>query len=109
MDRDKQERKIKRWTETPEAKARHAETLARIDAGYAWSWPKDGPIADGHWVPAVALPVPPPAGDPPVLEPPPGYTAEELERDNPYNAWMYDGIMDLCHKAKTVLAGRAES
>lgn len=21
-------------------------------------------------------------------KPPPGYTAEELERDNPYNAWM---------------------
>jgi hypothetical protein len=24
------------------------------------------------------------------LQPPPGYTAEELERDNPYNQWMYD-------------------
>lgn len=23
-------------------------------------------------------------------QPPPGYTAEELERDNPYNAWMYE-------------------
>jgi hypothetical protein len=23
-------------------------------------------------------------------KPPPGYTAEELERDNPYNAWMQD-------------------
>lgn len=22
--------------------------------------------------------------------PPPGYTAEELERDNPYNQWMYE-------------------
>jgi hypothetical protein len=22
-------------------------------------------------------------------KPPPGYTAEELERDNPYNAWLY--------------------
>ena len=26
----------------------------------------------------------------PPLEPPPGYTAEELERDNPYNQWMYE-------------------
>lgn len=24
------------------------------------------------------------------LTPPPGYTAEELERDNPHNAWMHD-------------------
>lgn len=24
------------------------------------------------------------------LTPPPGYTAEELERDNPYNQWMYE-------------------
>lgn len=24
----------------------------------------------------------------PVPQPPPGYTAEELERDNPYNQWM---------------------
>jgi hypothetical protein len=23
-------------------------------------------------------------------KPPAGYTAEELERDNPYNQWMYD-------------------
>lgn len=23
--------------------------------------------------------------------PPAGYTAEELERDNPYNQWMYEG------------------
>ena len=23
-------------------------------------------------------------------KPPPGYTAEELERDNPFNAWMRD-------------------
>lgn len=23
-------------------------------------------------------------------EPPTGYTAEELERDNPYNQWMYE-------------------
>ena len=23
------------------------------------------------------------------LQPPPGYTAEDLERDNPHNAWMY--------------------
>lgn len=23
-------------------------------------------------------------------KPPPGYTAEELERDNPFNAWMQD-------------------
>lgn len=22
--------------------------------------------------------------------PPPGYTADELERDNPYNQWMYE-------------------
>lgn len=22
--------------------------------------------------------------------PPPGYTAEELERDSPYNQWMYE-------------------
>ena len=22
--------------------------------------------------------------------PPPGYTAEELERDNPYNQWIYE-------------------
>lgn len=22
--------------------------------------------------------------------PPPGYTAEELDRDNPYNQWMYE-------------------
>ena len=22
--------------------------------------------------------------------PPPGYTAEELERDNPFNQWMYE-------------------
>jgi len=25
-----------------------------------------------------------------VLKPPPGYTAEELELDNPYNQWMYE-------------------
>ena len=24
-------------------------------------------------------------------QPPPGYTAEELERDNPYNQWMNEG------------------
>lgn len=24
------------------------------------------------------------------LQPPPGYTADELERDNPYNQWMYE-------------------
>ena len=24
-----------------------------------------------------------------ILVPPPGYTAEELERDNPYNAWLH--------------------
>ena len=23
--------------------------------------------------------------------PPAGYTAEELDRDNPYNQWMYEG------------------
>jgi hypothetical protein len=23
------------------------------------------------------------------LQPPPGYTADELERDNPYNQWMH--------------------
>lgn len=23
-----------------------------------------------------------------VVKPPPGYTAEELEKDNPYNQWM---------------------
>lgn len=27
----------------------------------------------------------------PELKPPPGYTAEELERDNPYNQWMNEG------------------
>jgi hypothetical protein len=26
----------------------------------------------------------------PEPKPPPGYTAEELERDNPFNAWMRD-------------------
>lgn len=25
-----------------------------------------------------------------VPKPPEGYTAEELERDNPYNQWMYE-------------------
>lgn len=25
------------------------------------------------------------------LTPPPGYTAEELDRDNPYDQWMYEG------------------
>lgn len=25
-----------------------------------------------------------------VPRPPPGYTAEELERDNPYNQWMHE-------------------
>jgi hypothetical protein len=24
------------------------------------------------------------------IKPPAGYTAEELERDNPYNQWMYE-------------------
>ena len=24
------------------------------------------------------------------LQPPAGYTADELERDNPYNQWMYE-------------------
>ena len=26
----------------------------------------------------------------PDLTPPPGYTADELERDNPFNQWMYE-------------------
>lgn len=25
-----------------------------------------------------------------LIEPPPGYTAEELERDNPYNQWLHE-------------------
>ena len=29
--------------------------------------------------------------------PPPGYTAEELERDNPYNQWMHE---DLQHEER---------
>jgi len=31
-----------------------------------------------------------PALDTDEVEPPAGYTAEELERDNPYNQWMYE-------------------
>lgn len=26
------------------------------------------------------------------MKPPKGYTAEELERDNPYNQWMYEDV-----------------
>lgn len=32
-------------------------------------------------IPALASGVP---------KPPPGYTAEELEKDNPYNQWMHE-------------------
>jgi len=28
--------------------------------------------------------------DPDLPKPPPGYSAEELERDNPYNQWMHE-------------------
>jgi hypothetical protein len=32
----------------------------------------------------------PPEDRQPLPQPPAPYTAEELERDNPHNAWMYE-------------------
>ena len=41
---------------------------------------------NGVWVSAwVHVP-----NDPDLPKPPPGYSAEELDRDNPYNQWMHE-------------------
>lgn len=68
MSPEKQERKIKRWTETPEARARVAETLRQLSDGYAWTWDhENGDIADGWYTNAKPLPAPVPI-DPPTWE-----------------------------------------
>ena len=45
------------------------------------------------------------------MKPPAGYTAEELERDNPYNQWMYEDRDDepgLCPTCNGSGEGRYE-
>lgn len=41
-----------------------------------------------HWRPLTAPEPSEPGGERRKVDPPPGYSAEELDRDNPYNAWM---------------------
>lgn len=53
----KRRRKLERWTNTPEAKARQAETLAQLERSFVWS------SRAKAYVPGVPQTVPPPYPD----------------------------------------------